>query len=65
MDDPVTLCELCANCSKYLSEQRPSEADIFDHILAIAPAFNLRIYQSPAVSDVRTLLAALNTKPPC
>ena len=41
------------------------QADIFDHILPIAPAFNLRIYQSPAESDVRTLLAALNTKPPC
>ena len=49
------------------------QADIFDHILAIAPAFDLGIYQSPAGSDVttlnpsqwRTLLAALNTKPPC
>ena len=41
------------------------QADIFDHILAIAPAFDLRIYQSPAGSDVRTLLAALTTKPSC
>ena len=41
------------------------QADIFDHILAIAPAFDLRIYQSPAGSDVRSLLAALTTKPPC
>ena len=41
------------------------QADIFDHILAIAPAFDLRIYQRPAGSDVRTSLAALNTKPPC
>jgi miniconductance mechanosensitive channel len=41
------------------------QADIFDHILAIAPAFDLRIYQSPAGSDVRTLLGALNTGPPC
>ena len=41
------------------------QADIFDHILAIAPAFDLRIYQRPAGSDVRTLLAALNTQPPC
>ena len=37
------------------------QADIFDHILAIAPAFDLRIYQSPAGSDVRTLLGAHNT----
>ena len=49
------------------------QADIFDHILAIAPAFDLGIYQSPAGSDVttlnpsqwQTLLAALNTKLPC
>ena len=36
------------------------QADIFDHILAIVPAFDLRIYQSPAGSDVQTLLGALN-----
>ena len=41
------------------------QADIFDHILPIAPAFDLRIYQSPTGSDVRSLLAALTTKPPC
>ena len=47
------------------SDYEGIQADIFDHILAMAPAFNLRIYQSPAGSDVRTLLDALNTKPPC
>ena len=35
------------------------QADIFDHILAIAPAFDLRVYQSPAGSDVRILLNAV------
>ncbi len=32
------------------------QADIFDHILAIAPAFDLRIYQSPSGGDIRDLL---------
>lgn len=29
------------------------QADIFDHILAIAPEFDLRIYQEPSAVDVR------------
>ena len=37
------------------------QADIFDHILAIAPAFDLRVYQSPTGGDVRDLLGALNS----
>jgi len=37
------------------------QADIFDHILAIAPEFGIRIYQRPAGHDVETLLSeALN-----
>ena len=36
------------------------QADIFDHILTIAPAFDLRVYQSPTGGDVRDLLGALN-----
>ncbi len=31
------------------------QADIFDHVLAILPLFDLRAYQSPAGSDVRAL----------
>ena len=34
------------------------QADIFDHILAIAPAFDLRVYQSPSGGDVRDVLSA-------
>ena len=32
------------------------QADIFDHVLAIAPAFDLRVYQRPSGGDVRDLL---------
>ena len=35
------------------------QADILDHVLAIAPAFDLRIYQSPSGADVRDALAAV------
>jgi miniconductance mechanosensitive channel len=31
------------------------QSDIFDHILAVVPAFNLRLYQSPAGHDFREL----------
>ena len=32
------------------------QADIFDHILAVAPEFDLRIYQSPSGGDVRDVM---------
>ncbi len=34
------------------------QADIFDHILAVIPEFGLRVFQSPAGSDVRRLIAS-------
>ena len=40
------------------------QADIFDHVLAIAPAFDLRVYQSPSGGDVRDLIAAGPVVPP-
>ena len=40
------------------------QADIFDHVLAIAPAFDLRVYQSPSGGDVRDRLAAGLVVPP-
>ena len=32
------------------------QADIFDHILAVVPEFDLRVYQNPSGSDFRNLL---------
>ena len=32
------------------------QADIFDHILAVAPEFDLRVYQSPSGGDVREIV---------
>jgi len=34
------------------------QADIFDHLLAIAPEFGLRLFQSPTGHDVRALASA-------
>lgn len=34
------------------------QADIFDHLMAIAPAFELRIYQTPTGYDMRSMLAS-------
>ena len=52
---------MCFAATQVWSNYEGIRADIFDHILGIAPAFDLRIYQSPARSDVRTLLGADNT----
>ena len=38
------------------------QADLFDHILAIAPAFDLRVFQSPSGGDVRDLLETVSAK---
>jgi miniconductance mechanosensitive channel len=35
------------------------QADIFDHLLAILPAFDLRIYQTPTGDDVAALRQSL------
>lgn len=35
------------------------QSDVFDHVLAIIPEFGLRVFQSPAGSDVQALLRQL------
>lgn len=37
------------------------QADIFDHVLAIAPEFGLRVFQNPTGSDMRQLSASVST----
>ncbi|MCP4048149.1 MAG: mechanosensitive ion channel [Gammaproteobacteria bacterium] len=37
------------------------QADIFDHILAVVPEFDLRVYQNPTGNDLRNL--NMNSKP--
>ncbi len=41
------------------------QSDIFDHVLAVAPEFGLRVFQDPSGGDVRSLATALasGTKP--
>ncbi len=33
------------------------QADVFDHIFAIVPQFELRIFQNPTGSDFKNLIA--------
>lgn len=40
------------------------QADIFDHICAIVPAFGLRLYQQPAGSDLAAVSKGLATRTP-
>lgn len=37
------------------------QADMFDHLLAIRPAFDLRIYQTPTGDDVAALRQSLDS----
>ena len=46
------------------AEYEGIQSDIFDHLLAIAPEFNLRVYQSPSGYDMRALGASLKLDQP-
>jgi miniconductance mechanosensitive channel len=39
------------------------QADIFDHILAVVPEFDLRVYQNPGGADFRELVRDKEVKP--
>lgn len=41
------------------SEYEDIQSDIFDHIIAILPAFNLRLHESPTGNDIRLLAKSL------
>lgn len=43
------------------TEYEAIQSDIFDHLLAIAPEFNLRVYQAPSGSDMRALSQQYST----
>lgn len=45
------------------TEYEGIQSDIFDHLLAIAPEFNLRVYQAPSGADMRALSLNLNDNP--
>ncbi|HHT64689.1 MAG: mechanosensitive ion channel family protein [Caldicoprobacterales bacterium] len=44
----------CFTASTRWSEYEAVQADIFDHILAVIPQFDLRIFQSPSGKDVES-----------
>lgn len=37
------------------------QSEIFEHIAAVAPAFNLRIYNTPSGNDIRTITPSIQT----
>jgi len=53
----------CFTATTQWEEYERIQADIFDHLLAILPAFGLRLFQLPSGMDV-TALAAMSGQPP-
>lgn len=47
---------------KQLSDYENIQADIFDHILAIVPEFELRVFQAPSGSDINDLSREIATR---
>ena len=47
---------------KQLSDYESIQADIFDHVLAIIPEFELRVFQAPSGSDINDLSEKLATR---
>jgi miniconductance mechanosensitive channel len=46
-----------------LADFEATQADIFDHLLAVLPAFDLRLYQQPGGADVAALLESRPSRP--
>ena len=42
------------------SEYENIQADIFDHVLAILPEFNLQVHEAPTGNDLRLLEKSFN-----
>ena len=50
---PIQLYAFCSE--KSLLEFENVQADIFDHILAVLPQFDLRVFQHPTGPDIQRL----------
>ena len=50
---PIEIYVFCQD--KIWANYEAIQADIFDHILAIVPVFDLQIFQEPAGRDFRSL----------
>ncbi len=51
---PIEIYVFCKD--KRWVQYEAVQADIFDHLLAVAPEFNLRVFQNPTGSDFRGLV---------
>lgn len=52
----------CFTTTTAWTEYESIQSDIFDHLLAIAPEFNLRVYQAPSGSDMRAFGQQINSE---
>jgi miniconductance mechanosensitive channel len=57
---PVEVYVFCKD--KVWANYESIQADIFDHILAVVPQFDLRVFQNPAGADFRELLGSTADK---
>ncbi len=46
----------CFSSDQEWANYEDIQADIFDHILAVAPEFGLLVYQNPSGSDLRSVI---------
>src|SRR5690606_23639739 len=53
--DGIPLELYCFTRSVAWADYEGVQADIFDHLLAILPAFGLRVYQRPGGADLRLM----------
>ncbi|MFI4912296.1 MAG: mechanosensitive ion channel family protein [Sedimentisphaeraceae bacterium JB056] len=55
---PIEIYVFCSD--KVWANYEAVQADIFDHILAIVPEFELKVFQSPSGYDMQKMIAAVN-----
>jgi miniconductance mechanosensitive channel len=54
---PIEIYVFCKD--KAWANYEAIQADIFDHILAVVQAFDLRVYQNPTGADVQAISATV------
>ena len=57
---PIEL--YCFSTNKNWAAYEGIQADIFDHLLAVAPEFDLRVFQHPSGVDLREALLSLSQR---
>jgi miniconductance mechanosensitive channel len=59
-DRGIPLEVYCFSAEKAWVDYEGVQADVFDHIMAVVPEFELRVFQSPSGDDIKSIIQSPN-----